>query len=293
MITADNIVIGFKELGVCAGDTILVHSSLSSFGKVRGGAKTVVDSLLAVIGSEGTLVVPTFNFTPEYFDVNETPSVVGAITEEVRKRLDAIRSLHPTHSVAAIGRFAKEITDGHEQTTSFGHGSALHKLLELNGKVMLIGVDHTTSSIIHVAEELVEVSYLERVRRVVVALPNGRKITRVIRRPGCSKGFNRIAGRLEATGDVSRITIGHSVIQLMPSAAVVVTAISMLRDDQTALLCDNPDCQSCAEARAMVSALEEQAAEQALAAFLKEPVGENIYPFECSMEGIENGENRN
>ena len=294
MVTGQDIEAGLLDLGLEAGDLVVVHSSLSSFGRVVGGADTVVDALLSVLGPEGTLVVPTFNYMPEFFDPELTPSVVGAVTEAVRKRENARRSLHPTHSVAVIGPLSEDIIRDHEKTAPFGQGSALYRLLELNGKVLLIGVGHTTNSMIHVAEELAETPYLERVRQVIVALPNGRRVARIVRRPGCSRGFDRISDRLEATGMVRRRNIGRSLVQLMPAGAVVGTAISMLKEDPAALLCELPDCQTCAEARAIAAAIESQANEEALAALLKEPVGENIQPFEGSiLEEMENGSNRN
>ncbi|WP_347246334.1 AAC(3) family N-acetyltransferase, partial [Thermogutta sp.] len=136
MVTKQHIIDGLRELGLRAGDTVVVHSSLSSFGKVQGGAETVVEALLEVLGPEGTLAVPTFNFEPDVFDPDSTPSVVGQITEAVRKLPGAIRSKHPTHSVAAIGRLARVITEGHENVSPFGRGSALFKLLQANGKVL-------------------------------------------------------------------------------------------------------------------------------------------------------------
>jgi len=57
--TLDSLVSDLRALGLVAGDTVLVHSSLSAIGYVAGGAQAVVLALLEVIGTEGTLVVPT------------------------------------------------------------------------------------------------------------------------------------------------------------------------------------------------------------------------------------------
>ncbi len=57
----DDLIQGFERLGLSAGDNVVVHSSLSSFGKVDGGADTVIDALEAVITDAGTLVMPTFS----------------------------------------------------------------------------------------------------------------------------------------------------------------------------------------------------------------------------------------
>jgi len=285
LVTGKDIEEGLRDLGLKSGDIVLVHSSLSSFGRVEGGADAVVDAILSVLGHEGTLVVPTFNYAPDPFDPELTPSLLGVITETVRKRPEARRSLHPTHSVAAIGPHTEAIVSWHENTNSFGEGSALRKLLEMNGKVMLIGVTHTTSSMIHVAEEIVGVPYLNRVRQVTVATPHG-KVAKVLRRPGCSRGFDKITERLEATGTVRKRLIGKSLVQLMPASAIVSAAAQMLKEDPASLLCDLPDCEVCAQSRAMISATESQARDEAMARFLAEPRGEGIKPLERGEDDV-------
>src|SRR5580704_5852962 len=58
-VTVDMLVTDLVRLGVEPGSTVLLHSSLSSLGWVCGGARTVVDAMLEVLGGDGTLVVPT------------------------------------------------------------------------------------------------------------------------------------------------------------------------------------------------------------------------------------------
>ena len=93
MITKEIIINGLKELGLKQGDTVLVHSSLSSFGYVDGGADTVIDALLETVGKEGTVLVPTLTGSehlsaenPPVFDVRNTPCWTGKIPETFRKR---------------------------------------------------------------------------------------------------------------------------------------------------------------------------------------------------------------
>jgi aminoglycoside 3-N-acetyltransferase len=124
LVTKLDIEDGLKKIGLSKGDVVAVHGSLSSFGRVEGGAETVVDALLDVLGAEGTLVVPTFTYGLDVYDPKESPSMVGAISEAVRKRTNALRSLHPTHSVAAIGELADVVTEGHEKVHAFARGSA-------------------------------------------------------------------------------------------------------------------------------------------------------------------------
>ena len=119
-LTRSRIAEGFRALGVEAGGVLLIHSSLKSFGRVEGGADAVIDGILDALGPQGTLVVPTltghehlFPHNPPEMDMRSTPCWIGAIPEAFRQRPEAIRSTHPTHSCAAIGARAEELTRSH------------------------------------------------------------------------------------------------------------------------------------------------------------------------------------
>ena len=256
MVTQKDIERGLQELGLRSGDTVVVHSSLSSFGKVAGGAETLVDALLAVLGADGTLVVPTFTYALGVFDPRETPSAAGNVTEAVRNRPNAIRSLHPSHSVTAIGRLAKAVTERHEKAHPFGRGSALFKVLQANGKILQLGTNQTTNSMVHVAEEIVEMPYLDRSREAGIRTIRGEVVHRWIRRPGCSQGFGAIEEDLQQQGAIVETFIGKCRARLMSARAVVKAAVEALKLNPEALLCDAPDCETCAQARAMIAATE-------------------------------------
>ena len=270
MVTKQDIKDGFVELGLRAGDTVVVHSSLKSFGEVDGGADAVVDALLDVLGPDGTLVVPTFNFEPGVFDHATTPSIVGKITEAVRARPNAIRSNNPTHSVTAIGRLAEAITEGHDKVNPFARGSALHKAAQVGAKILQLGVTHTTNSIIHVAEEIAKVPYLERQRYVGIKQPDGSVVHKWIRRPGCSQGFNAIDEALYEQDAISEVMIGSCKARLTSARTLVDAAVEMLKFDPASLLCMRPDCGICAESRAMISATESEAEERRITELAEE-----------------------
>ena len=189
MITKEIIINGLKELGLKQGDTALVHSSLSSFGYVDGGADTVIDALLETVGKEGTVLVPTLTGSehlsaenPPVFDVRNTPCWTGKIPETFRKRQAAIRSLHPTHSVAAIGAKAKYITEGHEKClTPCGLNSPYTKIAESGGYVLLLGVDLECCTMLHTAEELTNVNYVMQSGLVNATTIDGKGIEHKIR----------------------------------------------------------------------------------------------------------------
>ena len=83
-VTKDQIARDLRALGLENGDVVLMHSALSALGEVEGGADTVIDALLAVIGKEGTLAMPTMS--SGVFRRESTPSNVGRITEVFRQR---------------------------------------------------------------------------------------------------------------------------------------------------------------------------------------------------------------
>jgi aminoglycoside 3-N-acetyltransferase len=105
-----------RALGVLPGATLVVHSSFKSLGAVPGGIETVIQGLLLAIGKDGTLLMPALSATlrtPAIFDVLATPARVGAIPEFFRTRPGTLRSLHPTHSVCAVGQQARALLAEH------------------------------------------------------------------------------------------------------------------------------------------------------------------------------------
>ena len=152
-ITKKDITKCLNELGIQKGDTVLVHSSFKSLGEVDGGAETVIAGFEDAIGSEGTLVLPTF-CQKEFSKAYETwhldkHSDTGYLTNYFRKREGSIRSDQATHSVAASGKLAAELTKTHGHThkrfgnmgdTPFSADSPWEKMYNLNAKIVLLGV---------------------------------------------------------------------------------------------------------------------------------------------------------
>lgn len=165
----------FKELGIEKDDTILVHSSLSSLGYVEGGADTVIDTLLAVL-SQGTLFFPTlsYNFVTDdnpVFSITETQSCVGCISETFRKRENVIRSMHPTHSVCGLGKYAEEILSQHiEADSPGGRKTPFYLLPKYNGKILMLGCGLKFNTSMHAIEELTKPWYLLREKKVTYTL---------------------------------------------------------------------------------------------------------------------------
>ena len=157
----------FESIGIRKGDTLLVHSSLSSFGYVEGGEQTVIEALLASVGISGNVFVPTLTgkpsdgpTNPPVFDVKKSPCWTGRIPSEFMKLSEAKRSLHPTHSLAGIGLLVDYLIKGHEDSlTPCGKDSPYIKIAEIGGYILLLGVAMDSNTTIHSAEELANVPY--------------------------------------------------------------------------------------------------------------------------------------
>ncbi len=149
----------FRAIGLHSGDLVLVHSALRRLGPVAGGADTVIDAMLAAVGPTGTVAVPTHTWKvvsseQPVFHQTFTPSHVGVLGNVLRQRPQAFRSLHPTHSVAAIGPRAAEFTHGHELGgTPCSPTSPYGRLRDWGGKILIIGADLACCTFFHGCEE--------------------------------------------------------------------------------------------------------------------------------------------
>jgi aminoglycoside 3-N-acetyltransferase len=186
-ISKQRLIEDFQKIGIKKGDSLLVHSSLSKIGFVDGGAPAVIESLLEVIGEEGTLLLPSFpakgrsrdhlEQTP-FFDVRNTPSQMGSITEYFRRLPGVCRSLHPTDSVAAKGPHARYFTEAHfGQLTPYNEFSPFRRLCEKNGKILMLGTTlNGACTSLHTLEDAVDFKfpvYDKRIYEVRIKDENG------------------------------------------------------------------------------------------------------------------------
>lgn len=159
----------WQRCGLEQGDLVLVHSSLrrllrklnKNFG-ISAKPKDIFDSLMVTLGEEGTLVLPLFNFDfPDtgYFNIRETPSQMGALTEVGRQHSKAVRTGHPIYSFAAIGKLSKEF-ENIDNKSGYGSNSPFAKIKEFNGKIAIIGLtDQNSMTSYHFVEEQNRVNY--------------------------------------------------------------------------------------------------------------------------------------
>lgn len=154
----------FRDLGIEPGTTVCAHASLRRLGYVMGGPDTVIDALLEVLGPTGTLMMPSFPMagaaldfleSGQAFDVLQSPSANGAITEAFRTRPSVRRSLHPTNPVAAVGSRSAELLRDHDDSpTPFGRHTPYGRLAEDEDGFVLMLETHVHSLLHHLQERV-------------------------------------------------------------------------------------------------------------------------------------------
>jgi aminoglycoside N3'-acetyltransferase len=188
-VTVRRLVADLRRLGLAEGDVVCVHSSLNAVGYLVRGPDTVIDALRAVVGERGTVMMPTFTTGdntyryvtsgPPPFDPRQAPCETGTLPERFWRRPGVRRSLHPTHSVAALGPLAEELLRDHEKSeTPFGDGTPYAGLLRHGGKVLLLQTNG--NSVLHRMEEEMGWPHLFRDERyeLQVQTPDGVRIVR-------------------------------------------------------------------------------------------------------------------
>jgi len=160
-MTSEEIRIGLERLGFRPGMRLMVHSSLSSFGWVEGGAESVIRALMKLVGPEGTILMPSFNHGAPFkqggsgiFDPLQTPCYNGRIPDTFWRMPGVYRSLNPTHPYAAWGADAERYTKHHHLTLTMGEDSPLGLLTRDGGCQLNLGTNHGATTAKHLAETL-------------------------------------------------------------------------------------------------------------------------------------------
>jgi len=249
LVTRRTIERDLRALGISEGDVLVVHSSLSSLGWVAGGAAAVVDALREVIGVDGTLTMPAHSgdwsdpsgwqnpAVPEAwwdeigadrpaFDPYSTPlREMGRVAENLLVRRSTVRSAHPLHSHMANGRNAMEIVQHHPLEDSFGDGSPLGRLFDLDAKVLLIGVGHGQNTSLHLAEARASWPGKSKVefRSTVMVDCTAQNVSWMANEVDADD-FDLLGDYLDGTGHVIKGLVGQAPTRVAPMRRIVEIA---------------------------------------------------------------------
>ncbi len=233
-----------QNLGIEKGMAVIVHSSLSSLGWVCGGPIAVVQALMDAVGEEGTIIMPTQtgdNSDPsewqnppvpeEWWPIirEETPAYdpqftptrgMGKIVEAFRAFSGVQRSLHPTYSFAAWGKHAKYIVSEQPLEEGFGHQSPLAKIYELDGYVLLLGVQHDSNTSLHFAEHAIV--NRKKVQKGAALVENNERVWKTYEEIVYdSDSFDTLGKEFEENHPIHSSQIGLSTCKLMKQRLLI------------------------------------------------------------------------
>lgn len=247
----------FKNVGIRRGQTVMVHTSLSSLGFVCGGAQTVIEALLESVGENGTVMMPAQswkNLDPETgvhweepkewwqtirdhwpaFNPEITPTnTMGAVAEMFRKWPGALRSGHPARSVAAYGKQAEYLTKNHDLSNIFGDGSPIGKLYELDGYVLLIGVGYDKNTSLHLADARAEYPGKHFTTEHSAVMVDGKRkwvAYRTLYVDG--EDFEEIGAAFESEGKAFKEPLGNGLLRLMRQRELVDFAVDWIQKNR-------------------------------------------------------------
>lgn len=158
----------WESAGLVKGDIVLIHSNIKRTlveyraNGIKISPLDILESFLDVIGSKGTLLLPLFNFDfPKGvpFDIRNSKSEMGALTEIGRKYPEAVRTGHPIYSFAIIGHKSSDFL-GIDNVSGYSEDSPFGILKRLNGKIGSLDLDDQNSmTFYHHVEEVKQVDY--------------------------------------------------------------------------------------------------------------------------------------
>ena len=153
-----------RRLGVAQGDAVMVHSSFDRFEGFQGSLRDAMQVLQDAVGDEGALLMPTLPVLEHCRGLRANECHSGHQAHALAHGLHDrdVSAACPACAGACIRRTpwpdgeprAARLLDGHQSArTPCGAGSPFEKLVEADGKVILLGVNVRTMTFFHYLEE--------------------------------------------------------------------------------------------------------------------------------------------
>jgi len=250
----EDIVRDLINLGVKKGDLLNIKCSMKSIGNIEGGARTLIDALIEVVGEEGTIVTDSFirmykeNVAQEKPLSNEkSPSYCGVLANEMIEYPNSFRSNHPVQKFAAIGALAKMLTEEHTPD-SYAY-DVLRVMCMKGGKNLKIGTDEKVPGVgtTHVAIGIMGFRQLRPVIGVHYIDKNSEKKFFKINWAGiCGKGLIKFIPHYLNNGAViSEGNVGNAEAKITDMMKTLKIELDLLKKDPTFFMCKNEDCVDC------------------------------------------------
>jgi aminoglycoside 3-N-acetyltransferase len=251
----DELVRGLGALGVEPGGVLVVHTSYSRVAPVEGGPRGLIDALCAALGPRGTLVMPSMSDDDEVpFDPAVSPCRAMGVVADTFWRLPGVLRSDSPHAFAALGPAAAAITADRPLDVPHGPDSPVGRVHDLDGQVLLLGVQHDSNTTIHLAEALAGVRY--RRPQHCTILRDGRPERHdYAETDHCCERFTLVDEWLESAGLSRRGPVGHAEARLARSRDIVRLSVAHLRADETVFLHSPGVDEECDEARASLAGL--------------------------------------
>lgn len=238
------------DLGVTPGSVLLVHCAFSKVKPVENGPVGLITALQSALGPNGTLVMPSMSDDDEQpFNPRMTPCLgMGVVANTFWHLPNVLRSDSP-HAFAASGPHAARIMAAHPIDVPHGLDSPVGRVYDLDGQVLLLGVDHDANTTIHLAEYLAGVRY--RRKKYLFLLQNGQPVRFDYEEiDHCCQNFQLVNQWLEARNLQRWGRVGHAEARLARSRDIVDVVVEHLQHDETVFLHPVGVDAECDEARA-------------------------------------------
>lgn len=253
-ISIPDMVAQLQMLGVRDGDMLLVHMSFRATRPVERGPTGVIEALVRAIGSEGTLVMPSWTGdNDQIFDPATTPASadLGIVADIFWRLPSARRSPHP-FAFAARGPQAERIIADPMVLPPHRHDSPVGRVLDCDGRILLLGVNHDANTTLHLAEMMAGVPY-GTPHHITVAGDNGPERIDYLENNHCCERFQLADDWLKQRGLQSEGVVGHAPARLMRSRDLIDIVVPKLKRDPWVFVHPNDSgCEECAQARASV-----------------------------------------
>ncbi len=163
-------------LGLGPGDTVMVHASMRAVGPVQGRADGLIDALEQTVGPRGAVMMLICADPETPFDPATSPAwdELGVLAEVFRRRPRTVLNTHPIARFGACGHDAQALVEAPLIDDYYGPGSPLERLWAAGGKVLRLGADPDTVTLLHHAEYRATLPTKRRITHTVVcATPDG------------------------------------------------------------------------------------------------------------------------